>query len=85
MSHPSRRSLVKRLAVLAAGTTLLAGVAAGATAPRASADTVVNAHYALTGSTFIKKLNATVNLGSGTLAASVDLTTGAVSDRKSVV
>ena len=45
----------------------------------ASADTVLNVHYALTGTTFIKKLNTTVNLGSGTLAATVDLTTGASS------
>ena len=83
MSQP-RRSLVKRLATLAAATTLLAAAAAAATAPRASADTVVNAHYALTGTTFLKKLNSTVNLGSGTLAATVDLTTGAVSSTLSL-
>ena len=34
-------------------------------------------HYPLTGTAFLKKLNTTVNLGSGTLSAMVDLTTGA--------
>src|SRR5690349_19908270 len=64
---------------MAAGASLLAAAAIAATAGSASADTVINAHYALTGSTFIKKLNTTVDLGSGTLAATVDLDTGAVS------
>jgi hypothetical protein len=84
VSRPSRRLLAKRLAVLAAGSSLLAAVSAAATAPSASADTVVNVHYSLTGSTFIKKLNTTVNLGTGTLAASDDLTTGAVSSTLSL-
>jgi hypothetical protein len=64
------------LAALAAGATLLAAAGVAATAGSASADTVLNVHYALTGTTFLKKLNTTVNLGSGTLAATVDLTTG---------
>jgi hypothetical protein len=67
------------LAALAAGATLLAAAGVAATAGSASADTVLNVHYALTGTTFLKKLNTTVNLGSGTLAATVDLTTGASS------
>jgi hypothetical protein len=79
MSRPPRRSLARRLTVLAAGASLLAAAAVAATAGSASADTVINAHYALTGSTFIKKLNTTVDLGAGTLAATVDLDTGAVS------
>ena len=83
MSQPPRRSLAKRLTLLGAGISLVTATTA-ATAPRASADTVVNAHYALTGTTFIKKLNTTVNLGSGTLAATVDLTTGAVSSTLSL-
>jgi hypothetical protein len=71
-----------RLAMMAAGIALLAttGVMAAsgaASADTASADTVVNAKYAVTGTTFIAKLNTTVNLGSGNLAATVDLTTGA--------
>jgi hypothetical protein len=72
-------TFTRRLAALAAGTGLLAAAGLAATAGSASADTVINAHYALTGTTFIKKLNTTVNLGSGTLAATVDLTTGASS------
>jgi hypothetical protein len=55
---------------------LLTAVGLAATAGPASADSVINVHYALTGTTFLKKLNTTVNLGSGTLSASVDLTTG---------
>jgi hypothetical protein len=84
MSRPPRRSLVNRLAVLAAGASLLTAAAVAASAPSASADTTINAHYALTGSTFIKKLNTTVNLGSGSLAATVDLDTGAVSSTLSL-
>ena len=79
MSRLPRRPLARRLAALAAGTILFAAVGVAATAGSASADTVLNVHYALTGTTFIKKLNTTVNLGSGTLAATVDLTTGASS------
>ncbi len=79
MSRLPRRPLVRRLAAIAVGTTLLAAAGAAATAGSASADTIVNVHYALTGTTFIKKLNTTVNLGSGTLASTVDLTTGASS------
>ena len=84
VSRLPRRSLARRLSVLAAGASLLAAAAVAATAGSASADTVVNAHYALTGTTFIKKLNTTVNLGSGTLAATVDLDTGASSSTLSL-
>ena len=68
MSRLPRRPLARRLAALAVGTGLLATLAVAATAGSASADTVLNVHYAITGTTFIKKLNTTVNLGSGTLA-----------------
>jgi hypothetical protein len=78
------RSLARRISVLAAGASLLAAAAVTATAGSASADTTINAHYALTGTTFIKKLNTTVNLGSGTLAATVDLDTGASSSTLSL-
>jgi hypothetical protein len=74
-----RRPLARRFVALAAGASLLALGAVAATGGTASADTVFNVHYALTGTTFIKKLNTTVNLGSGTLAATVDLTTGTTS------
>jgi hypothetical protein len=66
-----------RLAMMAAGIALLATTGVMAASGAASADTVVNAKYAVTGPTFIAKLNTTVNLGSGNLAATVDLTTGA--------
>jgi len=75
VSRLPRRSIA-RLAALAVGASLLSAAGLAATSGRASADTVVSARYALTGTTFIKKLDATVNLGSGTLAATVDLTTG---------
>ena len=66
------------------GATLLAAAGVAAAASSASADTVLSVHYALTGTTFIKKLNTTVNLGSGTLAATVDLTTGTSSSTLSL-
>jgi hypothetical protein len=66
-----------RLALTASGIALLATTGVMAAAGSASADTVVNVHYAVTGTTYIAKLNTTVNLGAGNLAATVDLTTGA--------
>lgn len=41
-------------------------------------DTIINATYPVTGSTFISKLNATITLGPGTLASSLDLQTSAL-------
>jgi hypothetical protein len=75
----SSRPLRTRLAAIAAGAAVLAAVGVSATAGPAAADTVINIHYPFTGTTYIAKLKTTVNLGSGTLAASVDLTTGASS------
>ena len=65
-----------RLALMASGVAVLAITGGVATSRAASADTVANVHYAVTGTTFIAKLNTTVNLGSGALASTVDLTTG---------
>jgi hypothetical protein len=79
MPRLTRRPLARRFIALAVGASLLALGAVAATGGTASADTVFNVHYALTGTTFLKKLNTTVNLGSGTLAATVDLTTGTTS------
>ncbi len=76
MSRLPPRSLARRLAALAVGASLLTAAGVAASAGSASADSVLNVHYALTGTTFIKKLNTTVNLGNGTLASAVDLTTG---------
>jgi hypothetical protein len=73
--HRTRRPR-GRLAALAAGAAVLAAAGVTATAGAASADSVLSVHYALTGTTYIAKLKTTVNLGSGTLAATVDLTTG---------
>lgn len=72
----SRRSPRTRVVALAASACLLGFGGIAATAGPAFADNVINVHYALTGTTFIKKLNTTVNLGQGTLSATVDLTTG---------
>ena len=65
-----------RLALLAAGVAVLAATGVVAASGAASADSVVNVHYAVTGTTYLAKLNTTANLGSGTLASTVDLTTG---------
>ena len=76
--RPSRpRFLAVGTGLLSVG--LFSAVGLAATAGPASADSTINVHYALTGSTFLKKLNTTVNLGSGTLSSSVDLTTGTAS------
>jgi hypothetical protein len=56
---------------------MLAAVAVATTAGPAAADSTINVHYAITGTAFLKKLNTTASLGPGTLAATVDLTTGA--------
>jgi hypothetical protein len=66
-----------RLALMASGIALLATTGVMAASGAASADTVVNAKYPVTGTTYIAKLKTTVNLGSGSLAATVDLNTGA--------
>ncbi len=79
-----RRSPTTRLSAITVSAGLLTAVGLAATAGPASADSVINVHYALTGTTFLKKLNTTVNLGSGTLAASVDLTTGTSSSTLSL-
>ena len=49
MSRLPRRPLARRLAALAVGTSLLTAAGIAATASSASADTVLNVHYALTG------------------------------------
>jgi hypothetical protein len=64
-----------RPALLAAGVAVLAATGVVAASGAASADSVVNVQYAVTGTTYLAKLNTTANLGSGTLASTVDLTT----------
>lgn len=71
--------------VLAAGLVALglsatpahAATAAGATAA-APADTLITATYPVTGSTFLKRLHTTQELGSGSLVSTLDLNTGDV-------
>jgi hypothetical protein len=72
----SRSRSAARLGLTASCAALLAAAGAVATAGTASADSVLNARYAITGTTYLAKLKTTVNLGSGTLASTVDLTTG---------
>lgn len=61
-----------------------AAVGLTATAGPASADTVLNVHYDLTGTAFINKANTTVNLGSGTLSSAVDLNNGSLTSTLSL-
>src|SRR5487761_1678518 len=68
---------LRRIAVTAAaGVLTLSGVIASAGA--ASADTTLKASYPVTGSTYIKAPNFTLALGPGTLASTVDVTTGSL-------
>ena len=62
------------VAGIAAATPALASPAAP-TAKAALADTTVSVSYPVTGSTFIKAINSTIDLGPGTLATTADLTT----------
>jgi hypothetical protein len=65
------------VAGIAAATPALASAAAPAApaARAAPADTTVSVSYPVTGSTFIKAINSTIDLGPGTLATTADLTT----------
>jgi hypothetical protein len=72
----------RRLTLLAAtAAAAVAGIAAATPAlaspgaPTAPSDTTVSVSYPVTGSTFIKAINSTIDLGPGTLATTADLTT----------
>jgi hypothetical protein len=67
-----RGMTITALSGLLAASTILA-----AAAP-ASAQTTVKVKYPVTGSTLLKKIDATVALGPGTLTSTVNLSTGAV-------
>jgi hypothetical protein len=71
----ARRSLRHSMAA-AAVVTLAAGAALGATAIPASAATSEKATYKVTGSTFLKAPNFTLDLGPGKLVSHVNLKTG---------
>jgi hypothetical protein len=69
------RSIAPRLAA-AAVAVLAAGTALAATAGTASASVKVHARYRVTGSTYIKSPNFTLDLGPGKLRSTVNLRTG---------
>lgn len=71
-------SPLTRIAVATAVGGLTALGTLAATAGPAAASTKIHATYPVTGSTFIKKPGATVRLGPGTLAATVNASTGSV-------
>ncbi|HEY2509197.1 MAG TPA: hypothetical protein VGI58_21990 [Streptosporangiaceae bacterium] len=79
MARILRGSRAKLFALTALTATAAAGgvIAFGATP--ASADTTITVTYPVTGSTFIKKINTTEDLGSGSLSSTLDLNTSAVS------
>jgi hypothetical protein len=74
------RSIRPRLAAAAvtvlAGGAMLTVAAAPASATTAAAAAKVHAKYKVTGSTYIKAPNFTLNLGPGTLRSTVDIKTG---------
>jgi hypothetical protein len=78
MKYLSASVLVAGLAVvgLTATPALAAPVASSNAA--APADTLITATYPVTGSTYLKRLNTTQDLGPGTLVSTLDLNTGAV-------
>jgi len=69
----------KRLTLLAAtAAAAVAGIALATPAlasPAAPSDTTVSVSYPVTGSTFIKAIGSTIDLGPGTLSTTADLTT----------
>jgi hypothetical protein len=79
----AKRSLRPKLAAVAVAT-LAAGAVLAATAGPASAGTTVRAKYRVTGSTFIKAPNFTLNLGPGRLVSRVNLKTGKLTARLSM-
>jgi hypothetical protein len=75
----------RRLMLLAASAAAaVAGIAAAtpalasSSAPAAPADSTVSVSYPVTGSTFIKAIGSTIDLGPGTLSTTADLTTSAL-------
>jgi hypothetical protein len=78
-----RRSLRPRIAA-AAMATLTAGGAVAATTGPASAGTTIKAKYRVTGSTYIKAPNFTLDLGPGRLVSRLDAKTGKLTARLSL-
>jgi hypothetical protein len=78
LTDPMRRRLLTSLTLAAAAGTFLGLGLTALPTTAASADTSITATYPVSGSTYLKALNATVPLGPGTLSSTLDLTTGAV-------
>lgn len=78
MTSPSIRRRLFRSSLAAAGTAVAAALTVVASSGGASAGSTLKASYPVKGSTFLKAPNFTMALGPGTLAASVNLTTGAL-------
>jgi hypothetical protein len=68
---------VRGMTITALSGLLAAGAILAAAAP-ASAQTSIKVKYPVTGSTLLKKIDATATLGPGTLTSTVNLSTGAV-------
>jgi hypothetical protein len=80
MGLTSRPRLGRRLTVVTvAGLLATTGSLLSATAASASTGNSITVQYKVSGSTLIKSVNATANLGPGTLTSTVNLKTGALS------
>ena len=78
MTWPSIRRTLSRGGIAAAGTAGVAALAVMVGSGGASAGSTLKATYPVKGSTFLRAPDFTLALGPGTLAASVNLTTGAI-------
>jgi hypothetical protein len=76
MTMPSIRRALLRGSVVATAAALMAALTGVASSAGAAAGSTLKATYPVKGSTFLKAPNFTLGLGPGSLAASVNLTTG---------
>jgi hypothetical protein len=75
----SIRRALRRSGVVVTGGAMMAAVALVAGSTAASADTTLSVTYPVNGSTYVAAPGATLPLGPGKLAATLDLNTGALS------
>lgn len=78
MTLPTIRRTLLRSSVVATAAALTASLTGLAGSAAAAAGSTLKATYPVKGSTFLKAPDFTMTLGPGTLAATVDLTTGAL-------
>jgi hypothetical protein len=64
--------------IAVAGLTATPALAAPAASAAPAADTLITATYPVSGSTYLKRLNATMSLGPGSLVSTLDLNTSGV-------